>query len=148
MKVKKVNWYGLNHKKVCKLFKKDLTYCNDFCVNGEYEPVSVFHDPNPDKAKGHKSYLLLKVSKPNLVVMGMDAEEIEKFRYQAALHCKECDTVIYSANRHHYNSCECPNETSIDGGKDYMRCSAKDLNKYEHVTLDLLTDNVTVNKVS
>lgn len=143
MKIKKVNWYGLNHKRVIRRFKTDLTYCNDFCVNDEYKPVAVFYDKNPDRSKGHKDYILLHVSKPNLIIRGMDKEEIEKFRYQTAIHCKECDTVLYSANRHHFNSCECPNQTSIDGGKDYAKCSAKDFSKTRYVTIDLLTDNLT-----
>lgn len=140
MKVKKVNWYGINHKQVNKRFKADLKYCNDFCVNDEYAPVAVFYDENPDREKGHKNYILLHISKPNLIVRGMDKKEIEKFRYQPAAHCKECDTVIYSANRHHYNSCECPNETIIDGGKDYTRWGAKDMSKASLGNLDLLTD--------
>lgn len=146
MKVKKVNWYGFDHKKVSEKFKKHLVYINDFCVNKEYQPVAVYYDPKPDKKIGHKSYLLLSATSETAIVRGMGKREINKYRYQTAIHCKQCDMVIYSANRHHYNTCECTNEASIDGGKDYIRCSAKDLSKIEYVTLDLLTDKIIKNK--
>tara|TARA_B100000029_G_C16836670_1_gene690105 strand:- start:2 stop:265 length:264 start_codon:yes stop_codon:yes gene_type:complete len=39
-----------------------------------------------------------------------------------ALHCHECNTVIYSRARHDYHHCLC-NNIAIDGGFDYVKFS-------------------------
>lgn len=36
-----------------------------------------------------------------------------------------------SMNRHDYVLCECPNETMVDGGTDYIRCGGKDMTMVE-----------------
>ena len=41
--------------------------------------------------------------------------------------CKLCGDVIESHNRHDFMSCKC-GEISVDGGKSYIKRSAKDLN--------------------
>jgi hypothetical protein len=41
--------------------------------------------------------------------------------------CRLCGDVIESKHRHDYVSCKCGG-ISVDGGKDYLRRAAKDLN--------------------
>lgn len=136
--VKNTNWYGFDHKKVNELFTGGLTYLNSFCVNGEYYPVAVYKVANPDKSKGHKKYLLLNGA-PHNCVRGMDSKEMRKWRYQDAICCLKCNTIIYSVNRHHMNSCEC-GSISIDGGRDYTKLTYKEDIIYEPIVLDLLTN--------
>jgi len=154
VKVKKIDWYGFNHKKVYEKFEGDLTFINEFSVRNWDRPVAVYHNANPNREKNHKDYMLLFMEYPytfigldedapgHLVVGGMDKDEMEKYRYQNAIHCLECDVVLYSVCRHHYHTCGCPNEAMIDGGRDYTRYGAKDMNKIRIVKLDLLTDTV------
>jgi len=43
------------------------------------------------------------------------------------LKCVICNDVIESKHRHDYQKCKC-GECYIDGGNDYFRCGAGDLN--------------------
>ncbi len=40
--------------------------------------------------------------------------------------CKLCGDIIESLNRHDYKRCSC-GEIAVDGGKSYLRRSARDL---------------------
>lgn len=144
------SYYGFDNEKVNEYFEGDLTFVNEFCVNGEYEPVAVYRSANPNLEKGHKKYLLLKIEAVNIgfiyqkkkktLVRGMTEEEIEPFRYQSAIHCLKCDTVIYSKYRHDFHYCKC-GSVSVDGGKDYFKVGYRtDDAKYKIITLDLLTN--------
>lgn len=139
-KVKRVNWYFFDDKKVAEKFEGDLTFCAEFCVKGEYNPVAVFKAKKPNLKKGHKKYMLLQLNQGGGLVRGMSAQEMKKERYQDAIQCLSCNTVIYSINRHHYHGCGCKNEVTIDGGKEYTKIGFDGNNgKYKHVTLDLIT---------
>jgi hypothetical protein len=145
MKVKKVRWYGFKHEEVAKQFEGGLSFCAELCVNGEYSPVAVYKVKNPNKAKGHKRYMLLQLgfhSEVEAIVRGMNPSEMKKWRYQEAVHCLNCDTVLYSINRHHYHGCGCEKEVTIDGGKDYTKIGYQEDSLYKVVTLDLLTGKV------
>lgn len=145
MKIKKNNWYGLNHERVNKMLSGDLTYLNDLCVNGEYLPVSVYKAANPDKKKGHKKYVLIGLAelsyKKGYFVRGMSPKEMSKYRYQKAIHCSSCDETIYSVMRHHNKSCKC-GSVSVDGGKDYFKYSYDKKSKFKAVRIDILTGKV------
>ena len=56
-----------------------------------------------------------------------------------AVKCLVCNSVLESRHRHDYVQCSCPNEVATDGGLDYQRISAKDLdlieNLYEYVEM-------------
>ena len=143
MKLLKIPYHGFDHKAVNKYFSGGLTFCNEFCVNGEYTPVAVYKVANPDKSKGHKEYLLLQKNKGKGLVRGMTAEEIELYRFQDGVHCLTCEDVIFSMNRHDSHSCTC-GKVSIDGGKDYTKVSFEPKSLYEMVTIDLLTDNISL----
>lgn len=143
-------WYGFDHKKVAKKYRGGLTFLNEFCVKGEYNPVAVYLAKNPDVSKGHKRYMLLQKDplQPGMgIVRGMTEEEMKKERYQGALHCLKCNYIIFSANRHDYHPCKCKDgRVCIDGGKDYTKVTF-DGKKSEFVsgTLDLVTDTFTPN---
>lgn len=49
--------------------------------------------------------------------------------------CLNCDEVLVSNHRHDYNQCSCPNMATVDGGHDYLRYGAKDMNKIQLFTL-------------
>lgn len=157
MKIKKVDWYCFNHEKVYEKFEGDLKFINEFCVRGWYQPVAVYRNSNPNREKNHKDYMLLfmdyeytffgpeEEAPRRLIVSGMDADEMEKYRYQGAVHCLECDTVLYSINRHHYHTCDCPNKAMVDGGKDYLKYGSKN-GAIRVVKLDLLTNTIVEDK--
>ena len=132
------NWYGFNHKAVNKRFEGGLTYINDFCVNDEYRPVAVYKVDNPNREKGHKDYILLQTDDQTLLIRGMDKEEIEKYRYQKAIKCTNCNDVIYSVMRHDYRSCEC-GAVTIDGGRDYVKIGFDEI-PFLTGKIDLLTN--------
>ena len=140
IKVQKPNWYGFDHKKVDEMFEGGLTFLNEFCVKDEYHPVAVYKVAKPNKEKGHKEYLLLNGS-PHNCVRGMTKEEIEPFRYQSAVHCHQCNDIIYSVNRHHFIVCTCK-ATNVDGGKEYFKFGYTPGSSFKIVKLDLLTDEV------
>lgn len=139
-KIKQVNWYGLDHKKVAEQFEGDLTFCADFCVKGEYHPVAVYKAKTPNTKKGHKKYMLLQrdYGGDTGLIRGMTAQEMAKYRYQDAVLCKNCNTVLYSVNRHHFHDCGCEKAVFVDGGKDYLKISGNP-DTYKVVTLDLIT---------
>jgi hypothetical protein len=35
--------------------------------------------------------------------------------------CPECKKRMFSLFRHHYWTCGCPNDTMVDGGREYLR---------------------------
>ncbi len=43
--------------------------------------------------------------------------------------CMECGQILESKHRHDFVKCDCPNETYVDGGNDYMRVGGSDLDK-------------------
>ena len=66
--------------------------------------------------------------------------------------CLECGEVLVSKSQHHYVQCSCPNETACDGGLDYQRVLAKDLDnvevlsKYLYMTKDEYEDILEAKK--
>jgi len=45
--------------------------------------------------------------------------------------CLECNEVLVSRHRHDYVTCGCPNDAMADGGNDYERYGAIDMDKIE-----------------
>jgi len=144
MKLKKVDYIGLDHDAVNMKFEGGLTFINYFPIKTEndYFTAAVYKVDKPDKTKGHKKYLILGRQGDSFFVMGKELRDLNKSRYVDALLCKECDTVIYSISRHDFNSCGCKNDAFIDGGLDYNRCGALDLKKTKIVKLDLLKEEI------
>ncbi len=56
---------------------------------------------------------------------------MRKALYPLLVQCLECKYILVSNYTHDYNTCKCPNEAMIDGGLDYLRCGAKDMNKIQ-----------------
>ena len=48
-----------------------------------------------------------------------------------AIKCLECGETIVSYSRHDFNTCGCPNSAMVDGGNDYERYGAIDMDKIE-----------------
>jgi len=48
-----------------------------------------------------------------------------------AIKCLECGKTIVSRSRHDYVTCECPNGAMVDGGNEYERYGAKNMEKIE-----------------
>jgi hypothetical protein len=139
----KRNWYGFNHEVVDQKFEGGLTYITDFCINDEYQPVAVYKVAEPNRDKGHKDYLILSLqTKTSMIVRGLNEDEIQKYRYQAAVRCKNCQDVIYSVMRHDNRSCNC-GRVSIDGGRDYCRLSFDKADGYVNGKIDHLTGEFT-----
>ena len=47
--------------------------------------------------------------------------------------CLVCNTILESKHRHDYVKCHCPNETACDGGLEYQRTLAVDLDLIENL---------------
>lgn len=47
--------------------------------------------------------------------------------------CLSCNTVLESKYRHDFQCCGCDNQTSVDGGYDYSKVSAKDFDLVENL---------------
>jgi len=146
------NWYGIDTEYAEKFFEGNLTYLNTFCIRGNYKPVAVFKNTNPDRSKNHKDFMLLWTEpKGNIldikkaqvdyvtIVSGIDANEMEKYRYQKGMYCPDCKDVIYSVMRHDYRNCSC-GKCMVDGGKDYFKTNMAG----KSVKIDLLTDNIEI----
>ena len=48
-----------------------------------------------------------------------------------AIKCLECGETIVSRSRHDYVTCKCPNGAMVDGGNEYERYGAMDMDKIE-----------------
>jgi len=133
---------NLNHKKVLKAYN-GTKFINEMQVkdkNGNYTnfPVSVYYAKTPDLDKGHKPYFFLFKEEDRLFVGGLTVDQMEDNRYQKGIYCHDCGDVIYSKYRHDYTKCTCGN-SSVDGGKDYLKFSGRKINI---VMIDLLTDEI------
>lgn len=144
MNVKECNYYGFDHKAVAEKFEGDLTYVGDMCLN-EGQTVAVYKAANPDRSKGHKEFMLLQYLRGSNrgVVAGRELEEIQKHSSHSAVLCTQCNTLLYSVHRHHFHSCGCPNETFVDGGKEYLRSGGVSRDFIQTGTYDVLTKTWT-----
>jgi len=61
--------------------------------------------------------------------------------------CLECGKILISRSRHDFVQCDCPNQTFVDGGDNYIRVGGIDLSKIE-VLSDTNTNIVKTNKIS
>ena len=48
--------------------------------------------------------------------------------------CLECNEALVSKSQHHYDQCQCRNQTATDGGNAYQRYMGRDLNKVENLS--------------
>jgi len=60
--------------------------------------------------------------------------------------CRECGEVLTSYNRHDYKTCNCWNETMVDGGTDYQRYGGKDLSLVDARSTIYLSDDHQMNR--
>lgn len=60
--------------------------------------------------------------------VGIDRRDLLKNRAK----CKLCQSVIESFHRHDFVTCKC-GEISVDGGDQYMKCSARDWRNFLRV---------------
>jgi hypothetical protein len=143
--LRQTEWFGFNHEKVRERFEGSPEFVGEFDMDGT--TWAVYSVAEPNRAKGHKDFMLLTTgslagsagdaARPT-IVSGRDRAGMEPYRLQHAVHCLECDSVIYSVHRHDYRGCGCPNEAVVDGGRDYFRFGAADMSRVRRVTLDLL----------
>src|SRR5574344_160608 len=63
----------------------------------------------------------------------LDENEIIKVLTRNAVKCLVCNTVLESKYRYDFQSCGCPNQSCVDGGRDYSRVSGKDLDLIENL---------------
>ena len=65
-----------------------------------------------------------------LSYMNNNNELVKQIVYNS-IKCLECNKVIVSRHRHDYVTCECPNKAMVDGGNEYERYGAMDMDKIE-----------------
>lgn len=56
-------------------------------------------------------------------------------QYIPRLVCLKCGMMLQSTSRHDFKECNCSNKAFIDGGYDYIRYGAVDMNKVKLITL-------------
>lgn len=54
--------------------------------------------------------------------------------------CLECGVVLHSKYRHDFQQCECPNQTFVDGGDDYLRFGGMDFDKIKILPNDYIIE--------
>jgi len=136
MKVKvNSDFWNFNHEKVLKQFN-GTKFIGEFSVLDSFFPVAVYYSAAPDREKKHKDYFFLFRRNNNLMIGGLDSYDMEEWRYQAGIHCLNCDEVIYSSYRHDFRYCSCK-KNAVDGGRDYLKISGNEKD-FEMVTIDLL----------
>jgi hypothetical protein len=142
------NMYGLDHDKVKAKFEGELTYKGTFAISKSSHAVAVYHNAKPNIEKNHKEYMLLFLDarSGNLCVAGMTRDEMDKERYQNALHCLKCDEIIYSLYRHNDRQCHC-GACMIDGGKNYTHISGNP-EDYRLYTIDLLREGIVTSSAN
>lgn len=67
---------------------------------------------------------------------------VTRTRYVVTLNkakCKVCDDVIESKHRHDFVRCSC-GEISVDGGKDYLKRSAKNFDNLIEMSEDYIEE--------
>jgi hypothetical protein len=77
----------------------------------------------------------------------MRADSMAPFKHNALL-CLKCLKVLCSFYRHHYLTCGCDNEASVDGGFDYFNYGAKDMQMVRHVYLLSIEPKKAIRKVA
>mgnify|MGYP003591429339 CR=1 FL=1 len=60
-------------------------------------------------------------------------QETRRVLTRNAVKCLVCNTVLESKYRHDFKMCSCLNSSSVDGGLDYQRILAKDLDLIENL---------------
>lgn len=140
--VKEIVWYGFDHARVKQKYEGEPEFIREFSIGGP--TWAVYRVAKPNRKKNHKDFMMLRrIPFGGGEVSGLDKLQMNKYRYQTALLCKECNQIVYSVNRHDCHTCECPNQTEVDGGKAYLHYSSNNNKKVEIVTLDLLTGKLT-----
>lgn len=136
-KLKQRTWYGFNHEEVNKKFSGNPVFISEFEIAGH--TWAVYFCDASNRELGHKNYMMLGKHGDKLYASGRTKEEMEKLRYQSAILCQNCNTVLYSMNNHDYHGCGCPNNATVDGGREDLMYSSKDFSLVKILTLDLLT---------
>ena len=69
------------------------------------------------------------------------AGEEETPRTRHGLHCRICDTRIFSLHRHDFRTCNCDllsrTQIFVDGGSDYFRSGIGDEAIYDHIEMPI-----------
>jgi hypothetical protein len=71
-----------------------------------------------------------RIARINQWRKNLNKEKMRKTVYNA-IKCLECEETIVSRSRHDYVTCGCPNRAMVDGGNDYERYGAMDMDKVE-----------------
>jgi hypothetical protein len=57
--------------------------------------------------------------------------------WPGVVQCLECKAVLVSNYTHDYKTCGCPNQTMVDGGKDYLRYGGVSMSKVRVLRLSI-----------
>lgn len=49
--------------------------------------------------------------------------------------CRQCGKIMVSWSVHDYKTCGCPNETMVDGGRDYLRYGGMEMSKVQAIQI-------------
>lgn len=148
MKLKERNFLGFNHKAVEDKYG-DIKFVGEVPVRfktdrGEtYLPCAVYKNLNPAKTD-FKDYMLLFFAGETYMRAAKTEKEMFSQWIHMGIHCKKCDSVLLSIDRHDYLTCDCENEAMVNGGKSMMQYGAKDMNQIEMVTVNLKNGSIRV----
>jgi hypothetical protein len=143
-----INYYCLDHSAVDKKFSGDLVYLGSWQLKGEDYTSAFYYVKNPDKSKGHKSFMLLSSINGNFFVRGKEFLEILPLSEYPTLECSFCKDIIYSPHRHTMVTCSCE-KVCIDGGNsEYFRIEADKPEDYIYKVKNLLLYSLKEAKIS
>jgi hypothetical protein len=55
--------------------------------------------------------------------------------------CLQCGQILESKSRHDFQSCDCPNQTFVDGGTNYLRSGGVRLDLIEYQVDEIKDEN-------
>lgn len=92
------------------------------------------HTTDKETAKAIRQYMtdnnLWQIPTPGHV----ETPEVSEQIVYNAVKCLVCNEVLVSRSVHDYKTCECTNEAMVDGGNDYARYGAVDINLIDKIT--------------
>jgi hypothetical protein len=139
MNIIRPNPNALDHKAVAKQFGMKLEYIGFFPVGKEKHGKAVYKVLD---AKDEKEFFVLDLNfHDNKVTKHLTTRSaIVPFAKLNAIHCLNCQDVLYSIDRHDFRGCSCKSQKKqvfIDGGKDYCKVSG-DPENFEMGIVDLV----------
>lgn len=148
--ISKYSLQGFSHKEIQTKFGQQLSYIDDWTIavkNKAGEDVfhyySVYFNPTPDRSKNHKNYFMIR-PKQNIgdiltgkmsnevIITGLDREDIMKSSNYLAIFCLPKNQVIVSRYNHDFQVSPTNSNVYVDGANICPRYSFSEDGDNDH----------------